>query len=160
MNIARESQSHISSNFWIWAFPITFLIHISEEYFGGEGYSGYLLRLRGITLSPQRFLVGQAIAFALMIVGIILAKHLKFLNYMIVILGAVVLVNALTHCVQTVAHGQYVPGLVTAIILWLPLGMITLLGFKSQMKASSYWICVTLGVAIISTVEVLISSSK
>ena len=152
-------KSHTSSRFWIWVFPITFLIHIAEEYFGGEGYSGYLLRLRGITLSPHRFLVGQAIAFALMIVGIILAKQLKFLNCMIVILGAVVLVNALTHCVQTVAHGQYVPGLVTAIILWLPLGMITLLRFKSQMRASSYWICLALGVTIISSVEILIISS-
>ena len=68
MNISRKPQSHISSSFWTWVFPITFLIHITEEYFGGEGYSGYLLRLRGITLSPQRFLVGQAIAFALMVV--------------------------------------------------------------------------------------------
>ena len=129
------------------------MIHISEEYFRGEGYSGYLLRLRGVTLSPQRFLVGQAIAFALMIVGIFLAKHLKFLNHMIVILGTVVLVNAVTHCVQTVVNGQYVPGLVTAIILWLPLGMLGLLSFKSQMNASIYWICVTLGVAIISTIR-------
>jgi hypothetical protein len=160
MKISREPQSHISSSFWIWAFPITFVIHITEEFFGGEGYSGYLLRLRGIRVSPQRFLVGQAIAFALMLVGIILAKHLKFLNYMIVIMGAVVLVNAVTHCMQTVVHGQYVPGLVTAIILWLPLGMITLLRFKSQMRKISYWICVTLGVAIISTVEILIITSK
>ena len=152
-------KSHISSSVWIWIFPITFLIHITEEYFGGEGYSGYLLRLRGIALSPQRFLVGQAIAFALMIAGIILAKHFKFLNYMIVIMGAVVLINALTHCVQSVAHGQYVPGLVTAIILWLPLGLITLLRFKSQMRTSSYWACVALGVAIISAVEILIISS-
>jgi uncharacterized protein with HXXEE motif len=155
----KISQSHTSSSFWIWVFPITFLIHITEEYFGGEGYSGYLLRLRGIALSPQRFLVGQAIAFAFMVAGIILAKHFKFLNHMIVIMGAVVLINALTHGVQSVAHGQYVPGLVTAIILWLPLGMITLLRFKSQIRTSRYWICVTLGVAIISAVEILIISS-
>ena len=160
MNISRKPQSHISSSFWTWVFPITFLIHITEEYFGGEGYSGYLLRLRGITLSPQRFLVGQAIAFALMVAGVILAKQLKFLNYMIVIMGALVLVNALTHCVQSVTQGQYVPGLVSAIILWLPVGMITLLRFKSQMRTSKYWICVTLGVAIISAVEILIISSK
>jgi hypothetical protein len=62
--------------------------------------------------------------------------------------------------VQSVTQGQYVPGLVSAIVLWLPLGMITLLRFKSQMRTSKYWICVTLGVAIISAVEILIISSK
>lgn len=152
----RESQSHISTSFWTWIFPVTYLIHITEEFWGGEGYSSYLLRLRGISLSPPRFLVGQALAFALMIIGIILAKHFKFLNHMIVILGTVVLVNAVTHCVQTAANRQYVPGLFTAILLWLPLGIGTLLRFKYGMKTRRYWICVTLGVAIMLGIEVLI----
>lgn len=155
---ARDSQFHPSSRFWTGIFPVTFLIHIAEEYFGGEGYSSYLLRLRGIRLSPQRFLVGQAIAFGLMIIGIMLAKHYKFMNHLIVIFGAVVLVNGMTHCVQTLAHREYVPGLVTAIILWLPLGTATLLRFKGQMRTSSYWNCVALGVAIISAVEIFIIS--
>lgn len=159
MNIAREYQSHISTSFWTWIFPVTYLIHIAEEYWGGEGYSSYLLRLRGITLSPTRFLVGQAVAFALMIIGIILAKHLKFSNQMIVILGSVVFVNGVTHCVQTVAHGEYVPGLFTAIILWLPLGIATLLRFKGEMRTGSYWTSVALGVGIILGVEILIISS-
>ena len=158
MNIARQSQSHISTSFWTWIFPVTFLIHIAEEYWGGEGYSSYLLRLRGITLSPTRFLVGQAVAFALMMIGIILAKQLKFLNQMIVILGSVVFVNGVTHCVQTVAHGEYVPGLFTAILLWLPLGIATLLRFK-EMRTGSYWTSVALGVGIILGVEILIVNS-
>lgn len=158
MNIVRESQSQISTSFWTWVFPVTYLIHIAEEYWGGEGYSSYLLRLRGITLSPTRFLVGQAVAFILMIIGIILAKHLKLRDQMIVMLGSVVFVNGVTHCVQTVAHGQYVPGLFTAILLWLPLGIATLLRFK-MMRTGSYWTSVALGVGIILGVEILIISS-
>ena len=158
MNILRASQWQISASFWTWIFPVTYLIHIAEEYWGGEGYSSYLLRLRGITLSPTRFLAGQAVAFVLMMIGVILAKHLKLRNQMIVILGSVVFVNGLTHCVQTVAHGQYVPGLFTAILLWLPLGIATLLRFK-KLRTRSYWISVALGVGIILGVEILIISS-
>ena len=159
MNIVRESQSHKLSNVWTWIFPVTFLIHITEEYLGGGGYSSYLLRLRGINLSPSRFLMGQALAFSLMIFGIALAKHYRFMNHLMVIFGAVVLINAVTHCVQTVAHGEYVPGLVTAIILWLPLGIATLINFKGQMRTTSYWVSVALGVGIILGVEIFIMSN-
>ncbi|MDQ3172961.1 MAG: hypothetical protein M3Q91_04515 [Acidobacteriota bacterium] len=43
------------------AISVTYLLHIAEEYWGGEGYSAYLLKLRGVQLSPTRFLVVQAI---------------------------------------------------------------------------------------------------
>jgi len=159
MNIARPFKSHISTSFWSWIFPVTYVIHIAEEYWGGEGYSSYLLRLRGITLSPTRFLMSQAVAFALMIIGIILAKYLKFPNQMIVVLGSVVFINGVTHCVQTVGHGEYVPGLFTAILVWIPLGIATLLRFKRGMRTGSYWTSVALGVGIILGVEILIISS-
>src|SRR6266536_3365885 len=113
-NMKIALKAYRSTSFWLWMFPLTYLVHIAEEYFGGEGYSSYLLRLRGITLSPTRFLVAQAVAFGLMITGIILAQRLNFSKQMIVILGSVVFVNGVTHCVHTVVHGQYVPGLFTA----------------------------------------------
>jgi len=159
MNIGRPFQSHISTSFWTWIFPVTYLVHIAEEYWGGEGYSSYLLRLRGITLSPTRFLMSQAVALVLMIIGIILAKYLKFPNQMIVILGSVVFINGVTHCVQTVAHGEYVPGLFTAILMWIPFGIATLLRFKGEMRTGSYWTSVALGMVIILGVEILIISA-
>ena len=103
--------------------------------------------------------MSQAVAFVFMIIGIILAKYLKYPNQMIVIQGSVVLMNGVTHCVQTLAHGEYVPGLFTAIILWLPLGIATLLRFKGEMRTGSYWTSVALGVGIILGVEILIISS-
>src|SRR4051812_11903662 len=33
-----------------WIFPITYLIHIVEELWGGEGYPAYIHRLRGVQL--------------------------------------------------------------------------------------------------------------
>jgi len=50
-----------STTLWSWLFPVTYLLHLAEEYWGGEGYSAYLLKLRGVQLSPTRFLVVQAI---------------------------------------------------------------------------------------------------
>ena len=41
-------------------------------------------------------------------------------------LGAVVIGNALVHVVRSINDRIYVPGLITAITLWLPLGFISL----------------------------------
>jgi len=153
--------SHLLSNtstaLWSWLFPITYLLHIAEEYAGGEGYSAYLLRLRRVQFSPTRFLVFQAIGLALMIMGIVLARRLQFPNLLTVIIGAVVLVNGLTHTILSLAYTEYVPGLITAILLWIPLGMATLLGFRRTMRDTRYQLCVALGIAINGDIELVTS---
>jgi hypothetical protein len=154
-----RKASHKATTFWLWMFPVAYLMHITEESYGGEGYSGYLERLRGIHLSSTRFLMAHGVGLALMVAGVILARQLKFPNLLSVILGAVLLVNGLTHAVQTLAHREYVPGLVTAVLIWLPLGVATLVRFKDSMSKVRYWLSVAVGVAINVVVELLIISS-
>ncbi len=144
---------------WSWLFPVTYLLHIAEEYCGGEGYSAYLLRLRGIQLSPARFLMVHGIGLALMIVGIILARRLQFPNLLSVILGTVVLVNGLTHTILSLTYTEYVPGLITSILLWIPLGIVTLVGFRRTMREARYWLCVALGVGINGIIELITSKA-
>lgn len=147
--------ANTSTAVWSWLFPITYLLHIAEEYCGGEGYSAYLLRLRGIQLSPSRFLAIQAIGLAFMMVGIILARRLQFPNQLIVVLGSVVLVNGLIHTTLSIAYTEYVPGLITSILLWIPLGVATLLRLRPTMRGARYWLCVALGVAINGIIELV-----
>jgi len=151
--------SNASSTLWSWLFPITYLLHIAEEYWGGEGYSAYLLRLRGVQLSPTRFLLVQAIGLSLMMVGIILARRLQFPNLLSVILGALVLVNGLTHTILSIAHTEYVPGLITSILLWIPLGSGTIMGLRRTMRATRYWCCIALGVAVNGIIELVASKA-
>jgi uncharacterized membrane protein HdeD (DUF308 family) len=149
--------SNTSTILWPWLFPVTYLVHIAEEYFGGEGYSAYLLRLRDVQLSPARFLLVQAIGLALMILGIILARRLQFPTLLTVILGAVVLVNGLTHTVFSLVYSEYIPGLITSILIWIPLGIATLMRFRRTMREARYWFCVALGVGINGIIELVTS---
>lgn len=140
---------------WLWMFPITYVIHIAEEYFIGGGYSAYLQKLRGVQLSPTRFLVAQSIGVVLMVVGVVLAKRFRFQNMLIVILGAVVLVNGLTHSVTSIAHRGYGPGLITSGFIWIPFGLATLVRFKPANSTRRYWIAVAIGVGINVVIGVL-----
>jgi len=141
---------------WSWLFPLSYLIHIAEEYWGGEGYPAYLLRLRGVHMSNTRFLAAQSVGFILVTVGVILARKLKFLPMMLVILGALVAGNALTHTVTALGVLEYGPGLWSSIFVWGPLGIVTMICYKSAIDDQrQYWIAIAIGIGINVIVGIL-----
>ena len=133
---------------WSWLFPLTYIIHIGEEFYGGEGYPAYLKRLRGVDMSPTKFLVGQGIGLALIILGIFIARRLNFPRQLLIILGTVVMINGLTHLVTSSYYRQYGPGLISGVLIWIPFGLATLIRFKNVMKPRRYWLYFAIGVGI------------
>lgn len=131
-----------------WLFPVTYLIHIAEEYWGGEGYSAYLLRIRGVHLSPARFWVAQIFGAVLMITGIVLARRLRFLFVMLVLIGSIIMINGLTHAITAIREGGYGPGLYSSLFLWFPLGLATLVYFRNRCIKWKYWMAIGIGVAV------------
>jgi hypothetical protein len=51
---------------WVWLFPATYLAHIAEEYWGGEGFPRWISRVAGATLTTPEFLTLNAVAWVLM----------------------------------------------------------------------------------------------
>jgi dolichyl-phosphate-mannose--protein O-mannosyl transferase len=155
MNIETNSSSTDTVNFWLWVFPITYLIHIAEEYWGGEGYPAYILRLRGVHMSTARFLVAQGVGVVLVTVGVILARRFNFPQMMLIILGSIVLVNGITHTVTALSIMSYGPGLWSSIFIWMPLGIFTLLRFRNAVSSKRYWIAIAIGVGVNVVVGIL-----
>jgi hypothetical protein len=141
---------------WSCLFPISYLIHIAEEYWGGEGYPAYILRLRGVHMSTGRFLAAQSVGFILVTIGVIVARQFKFLPMMLVILGALVAGNAITHTVTALSILSYGPGLFSSIFVWGPLGIATMIRFKRSIDDQrQYWSAIAIGIAINVVVGIL-----
>ena len=139
-----------------WLILLTYLIHIAEEYWGAEGYSAHLLKTKGVYMSPSRFLIVQAIGVALMAAGILVAKRLRFSTGMAVIFGATILGNAVTHLVSSLRTFKYEPGLISSILIWVPLGLFTILYFRHRvMNAKRFWISIAIGVGINVVIAVI-----
>jgi uncharacterized membrane protein HdeD (DUF308 family) len=147
-------MSDTAITFWSWLFPITYLIHIAEEYYAAEGYSAYLLKLRGVELSNFRFLTAHTIGLLLIIVGIFLAQRLNFRHTLLVILGATVLVNGITHTITSFTTRSYGPGLISSLVLWIPLGLATLFQFYGRMSNQRFWFCGAIGLGINAAIVV------
>ncbi len=144
-----------SVTLWSWLFPLTYIIHIGEEFYGGEGYPAYLKRLRGVEMSSTKFLVGQAIGLALIVVGILIARRLSFPRQLLVILGTVVLINGLSHLVTSSYYREYGPGLISGVLIWIPFGLATLIRFKNSMRSGRYWLYIVIGVGINAAIALM-----
>src|SRR5262245_21895634 len=97
MSSLLQHFSDTATVWWLSLFPLTYLIHIVDEYWSGDGYPTHLVNTYGIELSPLRFIALQALGLALMIVGIVFAVAFSFPNTLLAILSGVVFVNSLIH---------------------------------------------------------------
>lgn len=148
MRTPSRRPSDKFTNLWSWIFPLTYLIHVSEEYWVGEGYSAYIFRVRSVHMSPARFLAAQSIGFFLVTLAVILARQLNFPQTMLLILGTIVMINGLTHSFTSITTHSYGPGLYSSVLLWLPLGLITLLIFRRAVSTKRYLMCIGIGVLV------------
>jgi hypothetical protein len=155
MNNLWTHESDSSINFWSWLYPLTYVIHIAEEYWGGEGYSAYLLRIRGVHMSPARFLVAQSVGFVLVTLAVILARLFSFPKTMLLILGTIVLVNGFTHTGTSLTALTYGPGLFSSVFIWIPLGILTLVRFKNAVSKRRFWITIAIGVVVNALIAVV-----
>lgn len=148
MDLRNHHRPFEFIDFWAWMFPLTYLIHIAEEYWGGEGYPAFILRVRGVHLTPARFWMAQTIGALLMVAGVMLARRFNFLHMMVIIMAAIVLVNGLTHAFTSASTLTYGPGLFSSVLIWIPFGLATLIKFRNELSKARYWGGIAIGVGV------------
>lgn len=126
-------------NPWVWAFPLTYLLHIAEEYGSGEGFPSWASRFTGLQFTPVRFLAVNAIVWCAMCVGCALIVRRASFRWLLPALAAAVTLNGVAHLVATVATRSYPPGLLTGLLCWIPLGIVTLHRTREELRAGEYW---------------------
>jgi dolichyl-phosphate-mannose--protein O-mannosyl transferase len=148
MDLKRHDRPMEFVDLWPWLFPLTYLIHVAEEYWGGEGYPAYMLRVRGVHLSSTRFLVAQTLGTVLMAAAVILSRRFNFPNMMVIIMASIVLVNGLTHTATSISNGGYDPGVFSSVLMWIPLGIFSLIRFKQDVSRKRYLIAIAIGLGV------------
>jgi hypothetical protein len=116
----------IGAGLWLALFPITFILHFAEEYWGGGGYIAYLYRLRGIRLSKQKFLSAQAFGFVWFSSPLVWWAIASFPFVLVLLVSGFMFCNGITHTATAIWDRHYGPGLLASIFLWIPLGALTI----------------------------------
>lgn len=113
-----------------WLLPASHVIHAAEEYFGG--FPGWLNRVAGASLTPERFLELNGLFLVVMIAVVALALAARPLVGLLVPLAAAIVLNAALHLGGTLVTGSYSPGAVSAVLLWAPLGAALLVRLRRE----------------------------
>jgi hypothetical protein len=117
---------------WAWLFPVTYALHILEEWRGG--FTVWIARLTGVELASGEFLWWNAVALGLMSASIILTIRFKSFGWLLLAYATAFMLNALSHLCAGLYTTSYSPGLVSGLLLWLPLGALALLRFRKTLS--------------------------
>jgi hypothetical protein len=131
--------------FWPLLFPATYLLHIAEEYWCGERFFNWASRIAGINLTEQAFLEINAAALTIMLLMAGMAFSRPTFQWIVIPMSTAVSINGVAHLLGTIFSRSYSPGLVTGVLLWIPLGVFTL--YRAR-ETGRYWAGVMLGVIL------------
>ncbi|HYG78766.1 MAG TPA: HXXEE domain-containing protein [Pyrinomonadaceae bacterium] len=138
---------------WAWLLPVSYLAHIAEEYWGG--FPAWIARFWGVESSGANFLAWNGGALVMMCVGVALVLLTKSYRWLLVSFGTVVLINGVVHALASVATWSYSPGLVTGLLLYVPLGLYTLRRARGRVNARNMRAGLIVGVAMHAVVVLL-----
>lgn len=153
-----QSQPAFVGN-WAWLFPLTYLGHIAEEFWGGAGFYRWIARVAGAELSAQTFLNLNAIFWVVMTTAVAIALWTHAADWLIVALGTVVLINGLAHAIGSIITQSYSPGVVSGLCLWLPLRAWTLQRARRSLSRVTIGAGVLVGFALHGLVTLLALNS-
>ena len=135
----------------LWLFVPAYLAHLAEEVFAG--FPEWIRLIVGRPLPMTAFIAINAVALVLLVIGIRIAIRRESAGWMAVAIAAVVALNALLHLFGSLVTGTYSPGLITGIVVYVPLGLLTLLRAWHQQASPEFARGVLAGVAIHAVVS-------
>jgi hypothetical protein len=141
---------------WIIFLPISFLAHICEEWLGGPGFPAWTQNKLGMGISPGRFALMSGSGLLLMTVSVVAALRHRKVAWLAATFAAMITLNGLLHAIATAAFSTYSPGTITGLMVFVPLGSLTLLSMSRRLPRQQFVLAALGGVAF-HTIVLLIT---
>ena len=131
----------------LYLFPASYVAHVLEESLVNAPLLLWTVRVDP-PVATRPFLLGSAVAFGLMVCGIRLVARGTAFHWIVPALATAVLLNTTGHLAGSFAGRTYSAGLMTAMVLWMPLALLTLVRVWDQTSTRTLWAGVLVGVVI------------
>jgi hypothetical protein len=128
-------------------FPATYVLHLAEEWFSPASIVHWTTHAER-PLDAAYFIGANVVGLILTLIGIRLAQRSARFHWIVPALAAAVLLNTAGHLAGSFSTGGYSAGLITAIILWIPLGLLTLMRVWDQASSRTLAAGLVIGVLI------------
>lgn len=122
----------------IWIFLLVYPFHVIEEV-RGVGAS------HGINLSLRLFLILVVAGCLMMVGGILLSIRFSFPQLLEIVFATVFVLNGLSHIANCVVIRGYDAGAITGGLIFIPLGVASLIRLRKSMRWPRYAVGVAFG---------------
>ncbi|HEY0321580.1 MAG TPA: HXXEE domain-containing protein [Pyrinomonadaceae bacterium] len=144
---ASPSQKRLFED-WIWLFPLTYLMHAMEEFWCGEGFYRWSARIIGQGMRAEQFIIVNSFAWLLMVGSILVFRKTPSVRWLTLSFATIVFINGFAHLAGSLWTKTYSPGVITGVLVWIPLGAITFYRGWKRVTRRSYISGVIAGAAI------------
>jgi hypothetical protein len=142
-----------STRYWPLLLPLTYMVHIAEEYYGG--FPGWASQYLGLQLTPEEFVRINMIAWTVMLCVSVIAISYSSLSWLMIPFAAATLINGCAHTIASAVTRSYSPGVVSGLTLWVPLGVVVLRGMYRRVSRKLFWFSIALGIFLHVAVTVM-----
>ncbi|HEX9651455.1 MAG TPA: HXXEE domain-containing protein [Cyclobacteriaceae bacterium] len=132
--------------------PLSLLAHQLEEYFGK--FPIWYSNLLDAQLSDQDFIMINVIGL-LLISGFSLSYFFNKNNLILVALGTLIFVNGIIHLVLSIFTLSYSPGVISGVILFLPLGTSIYLRILPKLEEKEKVAAISIGILLLLSVSMI-----
>ena len=116
----------------LWPFAPAYAIHVAEEWFAG--FPGWAARIAGRPIPGTAFVAINAVAMLLLLAAVRAATRDERHGWMAVGIATIFLVNTAAHAAGAVLTQSYAPGLISAVVLYVPLGSLAMVRAFDQAR--------------------------
>jgi uncharacterized protein with HXXEE motif len=109
----------------LWLFVPAFAAHVGEEWVGD--FPHWIGTIVGRPLPAGGFFIVNGIGLLLVIAGIRAAVRQERYGWIAVAVATIALVNTLAHAAGAALTASYSPGLISAVVLYVPFASLTLI---------------------------------
>jgi hypothetical protein len=141
----------------LWLLVAAFIVHVAEEWFAG--FPGWIAAVAGRPLPDGAFFFINGVALALMIVGVRAAIRRESSGWIVVAIATIALINTLAHIVGAMLTRGYAPGLISAVVFYVPLGALTMIRAIDQADRATVAKGVLIGAGLHAAVFVIALAS-
>ena len=122
---------HYRDGALLWLFPPAYAVHVLEQLVAGDG-----------------FLLVNAVGMVLLVAAVRRTCRDEHAGWMAIAIATLAAVNGMAHVSATLVSGRYSPGLISGVVLYIPLAALTLLRAAYQADGSTIGRGVAAGLAI------------
>lgn len=155
MPVADVKPQTTFAGWWILIFPLTYLVHIAEEYWGGEGFYQWLRKFAGAGMTAEQFLSINSFFMIVMIASMIVILAFPAWQWLLNGYGALVFINSALHVIGSCVTMSYSPGAVSGVLLWMPLGVYTIRRAWHSLPRERFWFGLSTGIVMHAMVSLV-----